>query len=112
MTKRVIVELIDDLDSSKTADETVSFAIDGVEYEIDLSTDNADSLRGALADYINAGRRTTPGRRKASSAPASTPTRSSEQTQAMRDWGNANGFKVSSRGRIPGEVVAAFNAAH
>ena len=39
---KVITELVDDIDGS-TAEETVSFALDGVEYEIDLSTPNASN---------------------------------------------------------------------
>ena len=34
--QRIITELVDDIDGSK-AEETVRFAIDGVEYEVDLS---------------------------------------------------------------------------
>ncbi len=42
------VRLIDDLDG-ESADETVEFGIDGKNYEIDLSKDNAGKLRDALA---------------------------------------------------------------
>ena len=44
MAQRVQVILEDDYDGG-TADETVAFAIDGAEYEIDLSSKNAASLR-------------------------------------------------------------------
>lgn len=39
-------------------------------------------------------------------------TRSKEQTRAIRDWANSNGYEVSNRGRIPDQVVEAFEAAH
>src|SRR3954468_18781351 len=54
MAKRVIQELIDDLDG-KPADESVTFGLDGVQYSIDLSKKNAEKLRAALKPYISAG---------------------------------------------------------
>ena len=42
------VRLVDDLDG-EAADETVEFGIDGRNYEIDLSKENAGRLRDALA---------------------------------------------------------------
>ena len=49
MAKKVQVLLVDDLDKSSPADETVSFSLDGVSYEIDLTSDNAAKLRDDLA---------------------------------------------------------------
>ena len=40
MAQKVQVILVDDIDGG-AADETVSFSLDGVSYEIDLSTTNA-----------------------------------------------------------------------
>jgi hypothetical protein len=51
VASKTVVELFDDLDGGR-ADETVRFAMDGVEYEIDLSKANAAALRGVLTDYI------------------------------------------------------------
>lgn len=48
MAKRTITMLVDDLDGSKAA-ETVSFAVDGVSYEIDVSEENAAKLRDDFA---------------------------------------------------------------
>ncbi|NED57217.1 Lsr2 family protein, partial [Micromonospora aurantiaca] len=45
MAQKVRIIKTDDLDGGE-ADETVSFAIDGRTYEIDLSEDNARRLRG------------------------------------------------------------------
>ena len=56
VARREIVVLEDDLDGGK-ADETVKFALDGVQYEIDLSEKNATKLRNAFADYISHSRR-------------------------------------------------------
>ena len=46
MAQKVQVILVDDIDGG-AADETVSFSLDGVSYEIDLSTKNAASFRDA-----------------------------------------------------------------
>ena len=48
MAQKVLVSLVDDLDGSE-ADETVEFGLDGINYQIDLSTENAEELRDALA---------------------------------------------------------------
>ena len=48
MAQKVQVLLVDDLDGSE-ATETVSFGLDGVSYEIDLSSGNAGELRNELA---------------------------------------------------------------
>jgi nucleoid-associated protein Lsr2 len=38
-------------------DGTVRFGLDGTEYEIDLSAEHAQELRGALARHVGAARR-------------------------------------------------------
>jgi hypothetical protein len=68
MAKKVTVSFVDDLDGSAAADETVAFTLDGVTYEIDLSTKNAEKLRAALQPWIQAGRRVR-GRRRRSTEP-------------------------------------------
>jgi hypothetical protein len=57
VAQRTILELVDDLDGGK-ADETVSFALDGVEFEIDLSAENAARLRDTVAQFVGHARRT------------------------------------------------------
>ena len=56
MAQKVQVLLVDDVDGGK-ADETVQFGLDGVSYEIDLSSKNAAKLRDALAGYVGEARR-------------------------------------------------------
>jgi hypothetical protein len=59
MSRREALVLIDDLDGRVVRDgegQTVTFGLDGTEYEIDLSTKNAASLRSALEPFVNAGR--------------------------------------------------------
>ena len=48
MAQKVTVLLMDDLDPSLEADETVSFGLDGRVFEIDLSKKNAEGLRQEL----------------------------------------------------------------
>lgn len=113
MAQRTIVELTDDIDGSK-ADETVTFALEGKSYQIDLSEQNAAKLRGAFAEYVGAARRVggnagAPGGRGKRDRGAR---RSTSETAPMREWAKANGHSVSERGRIPAAVVAAYTVAH
>ena len=114
MAQKVQVLLVDDLDGG-TADETVTFGLDGVTYEIDLTADNAAKLRDAFASWVAHGRKVS-GRSSSRSAgrPASTTTRAarSGQAQEIREWAKANGYEVSERGRIPAEVKKAYEDAH
>ena len=56
MAQKVQVILADDLDGG-AAEETVSFALDGVSYEIDLSTSNAAKMRDTFAQYTGTARK-------------------------------------------------------
>jgi hypothetical protein len=114
MAQKVTVELVDDLDGTASDDiTTVSFALDGVSYEIDLNDDNAGKLRDAFADVIASGRRVGGRVKRSNVAPsAARPTVDREQTKAIREWARQNGFELSDRGRIPSNVIEAFEAAH
>jgi hypothetical protein len=112
MARQTIVQLIDDLDQG-AADETVSFALDGVSYEIDLSAKNAAKMRDVLANYVANARRS--GRSSAVRANGSgrrgrAARGDREQTQAIREWARRNGHKVGDKGRIPATVLEAYNA--
>jgi hypothetical protein len=113
MAKKVTVTLVDDFDGEGPADETVEFSIDGVSYEIDLSAKNAKKLREDLKQWTDAGRRVGGRRRGRNGAPgrAGRGSIDREQSAAIRDWARRNGHKVSTRGRIPAEVIEAFHAA-
>jgi len=112
MAQRVNIVLEDDLDGSD-ADETVSFALDGTTYEIDLSAPNAAKLRDSLAPYIGHARRAS-GRRAAPRAATRSNGRAGGKRDLgdVREWARANGHKVSDRGRISAEVQAAYDKAH
>ncbi len=114
MAKKVTVTLVDDFDGEGPADETVEFSIDGVSYEIDLSAKNAQKLRDELKPWSEAGRRVggvaawpIRGHHRRVAGPSI----DREQSAAIREWARRNGHKVSTRGRIPADVIEAFHAA-
>jgi hypothetical protein len=110
VAQKVQVILTDDLDGGE-ADESVQFAIDGVSYEIDLSEANAEALREALAPYADAARRIGG---RSSRRSGAKPQQASERADLseLRAWARENGYQVSDRGRVSGEVRAAYEAAH
>lgn len=111
MAKVEKIILVDDLDGG-AADETVSFALDGAAYEIDLSKKNAQKFRDSLASYVDKARRA--GKAKAGRAGKARPTApvDREQNQAIRAWAKKKGYQVSDRGRIPADVVEKYHASH
>ncbi len=108
MAQRVQVLLVDDIDG-REARETVSFGLDGVSYEIDLSEDNAGKLRTQLATWIGHARRSG-GRKITGRRPGSGPSR--QDLNEIRQWGRANGFQVSDRGRVSRELQEAYDRAN
>lgn len=102
MAQKVQVVLVDDVDGGE-ATETVSFSIDGVGYEIDLSATHAGELRAALQPWIAAGRRVS-GRKSTSRS------RVGSDAAKIREWARANGHEVSERGRVSAELREAYAA--
>ncbi|MFC4057287.1 Lsr2 family protein [Planomonospora corallina] len=110
MAKQIQEILIDDLDGGE-ANETVSFAIDGTSYEIDLSDVNAKKLRDSLAPFMASARRagaSAPRRR----GRGGTRALSREKSADIRAWAKAQGKNVSERGRIASSIVEAYENAH
>jgi hypothetical protein len=113
MARKVEVKLLDDTDGS-TADETLTFWLDGTNYEIDLSAKNAERLRAELEKFMHVARRVgrggiTPSRRGrgTTSAPAKA---DRAQNQAIRDWARRKGIQLSERGRIPRSVIEQYES--
>lgn len=104
MVQKMKVILIDDLDGG-AADETVRFGLDGVTYEIDLSTAHATELRSLLRNYVTSARRSNQPKVRTAA-----PGRTQEAAQ-IREWARANGYNVSARGRVNSEIVEAYRAA-
>jgi hypothetical protein len=112
VAKRTIHVLVDDLDGGD-ADETVRFAIDGIQYEIDLSKKNANKIREVLTTYIAAGTKVGRGGVLAGGRSA-TRVRAGggadrDQNRAIREWAQSKGIQVSDRGRIKQEIVDRYN---
>jgi len=107
MAKTVNVVITDDLDGSPGA-ETVSFSVDGQNYEIDLGEKNHAKLEKSLQPFMDAGRKPAV-RRPGKSAPVAAPR---VDRAAVRAWAAAQGLRVSERGRISAEVMSKYEAAH
>jgi len=112
VAKETVTRLVDDLDGG-AAHETVTFGLDGVHYEIDLSTKNAKRLRGELANYIEKGSRVSSrrivGARSAGAGRKRGPRGDRDQNQAIREWALGKGFEVAARGRIRQDIVDEFH---
>ena len=113
MARKTVVSLVDDIDGTK-ADETVSFGLDGVTYEVDLSEKNAAILRESIASFVGSGRRTGGRAKRGRPVGAGGQSRraAGDHNQDVRKWARENGYTVSDRGRIAAEIVDAYEKAH
>jgi hypothetical protein len=111
--------LVDDLDGSR-ASSTVSFGLDGRGYEIDLSEENSAQLRGVLADFVAVARQNggprlpvapakpPPAARPPVAPPKRRPPAPRPPTTVVRQWARENGHPVADHGRIPAQVMRAY----
>jgi hypothetical protein len=110
MARRITV--VDDIDGTEPA-ETVSFALEGVSYTIDLAEKQRTKLRSIMQPFLDHATRVG----HAHSAPKKSKSKSHSggpdlHLNAVRDWANKNGYTVSYRGKVPQHVMDAFDAAH
>lgn len=114
MAQKVNIVLVDDIDGSE-ATQTLSFALDGTSYEIDLNDENAAALREALAPYVGharkVGRGSGGGGRRTKAASAAAASSAGASAREIREWARSNGYDVPERGRIPADVREAFESA-
>jgi hypothetical protein len=106
MAQKVTVVLEDDM-TGGPAEQTIRFAFDGTDYEIDLNAKNAAAFGKQLAPYVEHAR-------QAGRAPSRRPGRTAANRQRsgdIRAWAKEHGLAVSERGRIPASVVEQYNAA-
>ena len=106
MAQKVTVSLEDDL-TGGPAKQTVRFAFDGTDYEIDLNARNAAAFGKQLAPYLQHARkagRAQPRRTGRSSA-------GRQRSGDIRAWAKEHGLAVSERGRIPAGVAEQYHAA-
>ncbi|SNS62710.1 Lsr2 protein [Micrococcales bacterium KH10] len=115
MAQKVQVVLEDDIDGGP-ASSTVTFALDGTAYEIDLNEENAAKLRDSIAEWIRYARRV--GRLNRGHISKRTPggvagnAGNGRNIGDVRAWLIENGYQVSSRGRIAAELQEIYDAAH
>jgi hypothetical protein len=117
--------LVDDMDKASVATDTVPFAYRGKWYEIDLSPDNVARFDNDMTKWIDASRvisaggkkpttpakKTTNGSANGNGSSSVDTTDKSEYYAGVRTWARANGKHVADRGRIPGEVIDAYEEA-
>jgi hypothetical protein len=113
--------LADDLDRTVDSEETPvlpwTFSFGPTRsperYEIDLTEENFQKLKDALAPFVDVARQVT----SAPQAPRSIAMAGSrsgtdkEELAKIREWARANGHEVSDRGRISQTVRDAYAAA-
>lgn len=88
---------------------TMAFSLDGINYEADLSIEDAAALRRLLTGYISAARRIDGGVIPASKEPKRC-TAGHWTTSRIRSWAVDSGFQIASHGPIPDRILEAFYA--
>ncbi|GGM99514.1 Lsr2 family protein [Terrabacter tumescens] len=106
MATKLITTLVDDVDGTEAA-ETLTFALDGTTYEIDLSSKNAEALRVTVAAWAGKARQIgnrTGARRNIKAVGDS-------RNALIRAWAAKEGLEIPARGRIPKAVQRQYDAA-
>jgi hypothetical protein len=95
---------------------SVEFTINGKNYIIDLSDENAAEFNKALAPYIEHARRARATKKKtASHKPRSSSEASRikrQKSAQIRAWALENGITVAKRGMLNQSVIDAYETAH
>lgn len=87
----------------------MTFALEGVSYEIDLNDAHAEELRAAIRQYASAGRRSGGAGRRASAVAVKSA--AEYDPKAVRAWAASNKVELPARGRIPAVVLEQYRAA-
>jgi Lsr2 len=118
MAQKTIITLVDDLTGEAAENiSTVEFALDGRAYELDLTDENSAKLHDALSQYVNAARKIGGQRRsvtrpdRGSQSTSRTTSYNRETLKSIREWAKKNSHNVSDRGRLPAEVLQAWETA-
>ncbi|MDO4665699.1 MAG: Lsr2 family protein [Actinomycetaceae bacterium] len=98
--------LVDDIDGSRAA-ETIQFGFEGVEYEIDLNTENAKNFVEAMTPWVTSARRVG-GRQR----PGALRVNKKTSARTVRKWAMKLGLEVPDRGRIPFEIWERYEKEH
>jgi hypothetical protein len=105
MAQKIQTLFIDDIDGGE-AEGTVRFALDGSEYEIDLSTKHSDELHTALKTYVDHARKLGGTARRGTARVGRKS--STVDTVAVRAWARENGYDIKDRGRVPADLVTKY----
>lgn len=103
MARREVTQFFDDLDQSPIDEgnlEVIRFSVNGKDYLIDLSKENAAKFHEMMAPYIEAGHK----------APK-VESRSKVNSRDVRTWAYAHGIEVARRGKISQDVIDAYQQA-
>ena len=112
MAQRVQVILVCDLHEDETpGTETVTFALDGSSYEIDVCEPHGKELRDAFAPFVGAARRGS-GRSSSRGGGRRRRRGGSGEAAQIREWARSQGLSVPERGRVPAELAEKYAAAH
>lgn len=104
MARKSITQIFDDLDNTPLTEsevEVIQFSVNGKDYTLDLSAQNAEKFHAALEPFVEVAQRVSPVRRTQGYSP-----------KEVREWAAANGYEVAARGKIAQEVVDAYLAAN
>ncbi len=116
MARRELIQYIDDLDGKPLQDgevEIVRFSLDGRNYVIDLSKENAAQLRSTLARYVDAASiDQNSNERPRRGVQAAEARQKRELNRARREWAQQQGYDVADRGALPKNIIDAYNEAH
>jgi hypothetical protein len=105
MAQQIQTLFIDDIDGGEAAG-TVRFALDGVDYEIDLSTEHTQDLHTAIGKYIGHARKVGGTRRAARGVGRRNA--SAIDTHKVREWAREQGIEIKDRGRVPADVLTRY----
>jgi hypothetical protein len=75
-------------------------------YEIDLCDMHAQNIEAAFAPWIGFGRRSEV--RNATTKPRARANRNGRDLKTVREWAKQNNYKLGDRGRIPREILDAY----
>ncbi|QXV57417.1 histone-like nucleoid-structuring protein Lsr2 [Amycolatopsis sp. TNS106] len=111
MVKRQVQVVESDISGEPDA-ATVTFGLDDEWYDIDLTEEETarlkEAFKRALKPFVAKGRKSE-SRPETKRVVADT---TAEERDAIRTWAAANGHEVAPVGRIPRDVIAAYDAAH
>src|SRR5215203_773785 len=111
--QRVPANRVEDVNRSAVA-ETVTFGLDGRHYRLDLSRQDAATLREALAPFVAVARPSRRGSRdrrrrpRGERVPSSPASSDPNRNAAIREWARQHGHKLSKRGPIPASVLQMY----